>query len=87
MCRINDLRYIRKKMQREDAHKEDSRMSKESTAEEEESTHTTDIRHSAFQRSSEKRTKQRNLYTCVTSRTLAKESEKRLSSTVVLLSV
>ena len=46
--KIHFVRYIRKKVQREGRHKENLRMSKESTVKEEESTHTTDIKHSTF---------------------------------------
>ena len=58
------MRYIRKKMQREDGHRKNSRPIKESTVKEEESTQTTDIKHSAFWRPSERKTRQRNQCTC-----------------------
>ena len=57
--KIHFVRYIRKKVQREGRHKENLRMSKESTVKEEESTHTTDIKHSTFWSPSERRTRQR----------------------------
>ena len=77
--------------QKEDAERMDTRENlrtfKESTVKEEESTHTTDIKHSALWRPPERRARQRNPYTCLACRTMASGSEKRLTTTAVLLSV
>ena len=83
-CNGDDVAHIREKMQREDEHMKYSRTSKGGIVKE---AHTTNITYTAFWRPSEKRTKQRNRKMCSTSRTMANGSDKKLSSTAVLLSV
>ena len=84
-CMVSESSVLSQRciIQKEDGHKDGLRTSSGGTVKKEESAHTTSVKHSAFWKLSETRTRQRNRYMCSTSQIMASGSEKKLLSAVL----